>query len=251
MLKIHQSLLGGDIGKSILGVSTFIVFIILISGLVLWFPKSRKQLKARLQLKTQASWKRLNHDLHVVLGFYCTIFLIIFLVTSLPWSFKWANSALYTLTNSKPGLAEKPKSAIGDPEKIQVSYQNLLQIGQQILPEAPYWSLNLQVKKADEPASISAANTVSYHRNGFDQISVDRYTGKVMQVDYHQDTPAGWQIRRYMKPVHTGAIAGIPTKIIACVVCLISASFPITGLILWINRLRKKKSKKKSKLVLN
>ncbi|NGX84494.1 PepSY-associated TM helix domain-containing protein [Aequorivita sp. KMM 9714] len=34
-------------------------------------------------------WKRIIHDLHVTLGFYTAIFLVIMSVTGLFWSFQW------------------------------------------------------------------------------------------------------------------------------------------------------------------
>ncbi|MBB5635096.1 putative iron-regulated membrane protein [Pedobacter cryoconitis] len=240
MLDLHQSLLTGKVGKTILGISTFVVLIILITGMVLWFPKKRKQLKARLKVKTDGSWKRINHDLHVVLGFYCSFFILILLVTSLSWSFKWANTALYTITGSKPGFPEKVKSLSPQGSVKTISYQQALEAGRKQFSKAPYWSISMP-KQADEPITITSASTDALHRNGFDNLSLDQRTGAILQVSLLKDMPGGWQLRRYMKPVHTGAIGGIPTKLMAFFVSLISATFPVTGTILWLNRMRKKK----------
>lgn len=242
MLDLHQTLLAGKTGKTILGISTFMVFTILITGMVLWFPKKRKQLKARLKVKTDGSWKRLNHDLHIVLGFYCTFFILILLLTSLAWSFKWANTALYTLTGSKPGFPEKSKSVSPVAEGQMISYQQALEAGKKQFPKSPYWSIAMP-KETDGTVEVTAANTEVLHRNGFDNLSLDQRTGAILKVVLLTDLPGGWQLRRYMKPVHTGAIGGIPTKLLAFFVSLISASFPITGTILWLNRIRKKKKK--------
>jgi uncharacterized iron-regulated membrane protein len=56
-----------------------------------------------------------------------------------------------------------------------------------------------------------------------------------------EDRSLGAQVRSTFKPVHTGSIGGIPTKIIAFITCLFGVSFPVTGVIMWINRTRKKK----------
>jgi uncharacterized iron-regulated membrane protein len=48
-------------------------------------------------------------------------------------------------------------------------------------------------------------------------------------------------VRSTFKPVHTGSIWGLPSKIVAFVVCLFGVSFPITGTIMWWNRVKKKK----------
>ncbi|WP_437918123.1 PepSY-associated TM helix domain-containing protein [Sphingobacterium sp. LRF_L2] len=244
VLKIHQNLLLDSLGKTLLGISTFVVFFTLLTGMILWWPKNRIILKQRLQVKTSGSWKRINHDLHVVLGFYCSFFLLIFLVTSLPWSFKWANEALYTLTGSKP-----PKSVPLHVEQIasrhMISWEQAFVQACYHLPDAPYWRISMPKKESVEGIQVSSANTKVLHRNGFDQLVLDPYTGNVLQITRHETSPAGWQLRRYMKPVHTGAIGGLSTKLVAFFVCLLSASFPITGIFLWWNRIKKKVKKKK------
>lgn len=244
MLKLHQTLLLNNIGKTILGVSTFIVLVILLSGIILWWPKNINILKNRLKVKTSGSWKRINHDLHVVLGFYCSFFLLVFLVTSLPWSFKWANEALYSMTGSKPPTRERIQLAAWD-GKLRLNVEEMLQMAKSELPDAPYWRLTLPDGKRSDPVQVTSPNTRVLHRNGFDQIAIDPYVGKIVKIDRHELSPGGWQLRRYMKPVHTGSIGGLPTKILAFVVCLISASFPVTGFVLWMNRTRKGKKKKK------
>ncbi|ULQ55075.1 PepSY domain-containing protein [Flavihumibacter rivuli] len=39
------------------------------------------------------------------------------------------------------------------------------------------------------------------------------------------------------------SIYGLPSKLIGLVVCLLGVSFPVTGVILWWNRTRKKRSR--------
>ncbi|HLL45027.1 MAG TPA: PepSY-associated TM helix domain-containing protein, partial [Segetibacter sp.] len=46
------------------------------------------------------------------------------------------------------------------------------------------------------------------------------------------------------KPLHVGSIYGLPSKIIAFLVCFLGVTFPITGTIMWLNRLKKNKRKK-------
>jgi uncharacterized iron-regulated membrane protein len=49
--------------------------------------KTKAIFKQRLNIKFAAGWKRINHDLHIVLGFYTAIFLFIFAFTALAWVF--------------------------------------------------------------------------------------------------------------------------------------------------------------------
>ncbi|WP_442902315.1 PepSY domain-containing protein [Flavihumibacter sp.] len=48
MFALHRWMLGGDIGKIIVGISTIIFLFIMITGIVFWWPKTRAILRQRL-----------------------------------------------------------------------------------------------------------------------------------------------------------------------------------------------------------
>jgi uncharacterized iron-regulated membrane protein len=76
------------------GVSALVFCFLLISGLVLWFPKKLKYLKQALTIKTSAKWARLNYDLHNTLGFYTCLVLFFIAVTGLYITYPWMKNAL-------------------------------------------------------------------------------------------------------------------------------------------------------------
>ena len=49
--------------------------------------------------------------------------------------------------------------------------------------------------------------------------------------------------------MHVGSIFGVTSKIIAFLVCILGVTFPVTGVVMWLNRLKKKKDKKQGTLV--
>ncbi|WP_262885043.1 PepSY-associated TM helix domain-containing protein [Elizabethkingia argenteiflava] len=85
-LKGHRFLwLPYKIGRPIINYTTLIFAITLISGIILWWPKKwtppiRKQ---SLSIKWKSRFKRLNYDLHNVLGFYVLIVLFIISLTGM------------------------------------------------------------------------------------------------------------------------------------------------------------------------
>lgn len=91
MMSLHRWLMDSSRtwGKYTVGITTLLFVFILISGLVWWFPTDRKKLKSRFTIKTKSGLKRLFHDLHVSLGIYVCIFLLISALTGLMWSFEW------------------------------------------------------------------------------------------------------------------------------------------------------------------
>src|SRR5690606_18805637 len=98
VLKGHMRLwLPVEIGEQVVGVSILIFILILISGLVLWVPKKRKNLDQRIKFKWKDStrWKRKNFDLHAIIGFYICSLALILAFTGSVMSYDWIYSAFY------------------------------------------------------------------------------------------------------------------------------------------------------------
>ena len=237
---LHRWLLGGNdsIGKLLVGISTFIFLFILITGIILWWPKTKKILKQRLKIKTDASWKRINHDMHLVFGFYSAIFLFIFAFTGLAWSFQWFNDGIYKVTGSPIKPPAPPKSNyIADVKRISID--KALAAAQTVYPSAEFYNISLP-KDSAEAINITTLGHNAAHESATDAVYVDQYSGAVLGKLAFAERSLGAQVRSTFKPVHTGSLWGTPSKIIAFIACLLGVTFPITGTIMWYNRTRKK-----------
>ncbi len=111
---IHRFMLSkkGGIGNYVMSYSSVFFFFILITGVVLWWPKSNKILKQRLKVKWDGKTKRLVHDLHVIAGFYTSVFLIVIVGSGLIMAFPAINSTLFKLTKSKTESPKPPRSTV-------------------------------------------------------------------------------------------------------------------------------------------
>ena len=238
---LHRWLLGSNtgIGKYIVGFSTLIFLFILVTGIILWWPRTKKILQQRLKIKWSAGWKRINHDLHLVFGFYSAIFLFIFAFTGLAWSFEWFNKSIYTVTNSPIKPPPPPKSTyIATAEKI--SFDQAMVAAKTVYPDAEYYNITMP-KDSAGAVNVTALRKNAVHESATDAAYIDQYSGKVLGKMEFGERSLGAQVRSAFKPVHTGSIWGTPSKIIAFIVCLLGVTFPVTGTIMWINRTRKKK----------
>lgn len=239
MMSLHRWLLKGAVGKMIVGVSTLIFLVILITGIILWWPKTRNILKQRLALKWNAGWKRVNHDLHLVLGFYSALFLFVFAFTGLAWSFEWFNKGIYTVTGSSMQGAKPPVIAFKEDQDL-IGFDAVLATIQPLDPKAVFYSVNAP-KDSTAPYSVNVLRDNAVHESASDNYFVDRYTATVAGTIKWEDRNLGQRVRATFKPVHIASIYGWPSKLIGLIVCLLGTSFPITGMIMWINRTRKKK----------
>ncbi|EAQ43001.1 PepSY domain-containing protein [Polaribacter sp. MED152] len=246
MFRLHRwLLLDTKIGRPIVGTATIIFLILAISGVVLWFPKKLKwkYLKQGLKIKTKAKWKRINYDLHNTLGFYACIFLIIMSITGLCWSFASYRSGLSTLIGAKVFNRSSPKFNLAqNKDGKTISLNEALAITNSKLVYEGDVSLSFPTKK-NNYFSISKTNKENWSPVTSDRLYLSN-SGNVLEVQYFKDKPLNVQFASLIKPIHTGEIFGNFSKIIYFLACLIATSLPVTGTIIWLNKLKKKKKKK-------
>lgn len=102
MFRLHRWLLdsmkpnGGIFwGKMIVGTATLMFVFVLISGIVIWWPRTKKALKNSLKIVAGKGWRRFWYDLHVAGGMYTLAFLLVMALTGLTWSFSWYRIGFY------------------------------------------------------------------------------------------------------------------------------------------------------------
>ena len=95
-------------GKMIVGASTLAFVVILLTGLVIWWPRNRKMLGNRLQIALRKGKNRFWYDLHVAGGFYAMLLLLVMALTGLTWSFEWYRNGTYALF----GAGEAKEAAV-------------------------------------------------------------------------------------------------------------------------------------------
>ncbi len=240
VMDVHRWMLGGATGKLIVGISTLVFLFILITGMVLWWPRNKTILLQRLKIKTDASFKRLNHDFHIALGFYSAIFLFVFAFTGLAWSFEWFNDAIYKVTGTKN--EKPPKLAnLSDSTMANAPFETYLFNLQTQAPKAVYYAIN--APSGNEPVSASFLPHNALHETATTQVNMDSKTGEVLNVRSFQDRNLGQQVRATFKPVHIASIWGPWSKWIGFITCLLGFLFPVSGYIMWYHRAFKKKKK--------
>ncbi|MCW3465074.1 PepSY-associated TM helix domain-containing protein [Chitinophaga nivalis] len=241
IVHLHRYLLAGKTGKAITGVSCIIFICLIISGLILWWPKKWKGLKQRLSIKNSGNRKRFIWDLHAVGGFYIHALILVIALTGLTWSYKWFNNGIFLVMDGKPPAANKAPAnrvmqAAGDG-----FYESLYNKANVALPYNG--RVTLLIPAGDSTAvTVSKENHEAAVPNVVDFLYYEKGTGTLLKAMPYAKQTAGMKVRRMIYPIHTGSIFGWPTKLLAFFSCLFAASLPVTGLLVWLNR-RKKKTK--------
>lgn len=238
---IHWSLLlATPIGQPIVVWSTVIFIILLISGMILWWPKkwNKAGKQKSFKIKWGSTWRRINYDLHNVLGFYFLIISLIIAFTGLYWYFPFAKKSLHFLGTGEYKLppeehkqyvsADSPKNGVESP--MQVAYRKA-------------WNNNPEANRISfvSPADSSGTITGTVYPDGQTyyehfHINYDQYTAELIAKEDYESKNAGEKLLAMNYDIHVGAIGGLPGKIIAFFASLICAILPVTGFIIWWDR---------------
>ena len=282
MFRMHRWLLdsmkqdGGIFwGKMIVGTSTLMFVFVLISGVVVWWPRTRKALKNSLKIVANKGWLRFWYDLHVAGGMYTLVFLLAMALTGLTWSFQWYRTGFYKTfgvevlpsmghgnaaanatakggkSDSKPegregrgersgNRGERSEGEGGRPEgrgaHRHSPYAHWEQVYEQLAQANPGYK---QISVSDGSASVA------FNRFG-NQRATDRYkfnprNGEITETTLYKDLENFGKIRGWIYSVHVGSWGGMLTRILTFIAALIGASLPLTGYYLWIRKKIKRK----------
>ncbi|WP_127124473.1 PepSY-associated TM helix domain-containing protein [Pseudoflavitalea rhizosphaerae] len=236
------------IGKAITGASTLIFLVMVVSGIVLWWPRNKARRKSSFKVKWSASPKRLNYDLHNVFGFYASWVLIFTIITGLYWSYEFTSKATYWAfsggeTKPKPPVLKSVKMPLADS-----SMQPLDKIFNQVtasFPAAKGFQVNIPQTDSAVVLVRAYPDLKTYYQS--DNVYFDQYSAKEIPVNFlgrYADANAGEKAVRMNYDIHVGAIAGLPGRILMFFISLIAASLPVTGFYIWWGKKKKKPAAK-------
>lgn len=284
MFRMHRWLLdsmkqdGGIFwGKMIVGTSTLMFVFVLISGIVVWWPRTRKALKNSLKIVANKGWRRFWYDLHVAGGMYALVFLLAMALTGLTWSFQWYRTGFYKTfgvevqpsmghgnaaanATAKGGKREEsPEGRSGRPgnrgEKPEgrgehsesregrkrSPYTNWQQVYEQLAEANPDYKL---ISVSDGSASVALPRFGN--QRGTDRYKFNPRNGEITETTLYKDLDNSGKIRGWIYSVHVGSWGGMLTRILTFIAALVGASLPLTGYYLWIRRLMKRKIKREA-----
>lgn len=240
-----------DIGQPVVASAVLIFVVLLITGIIMWWPKNLKKghKDKSFKIKWKARFKRLNYDLHNVLGFYVSLVALVIALTGLVWGFKWYAKGLYWVTSGGKKMPEA-KKLTSDTTRI-IAYKTeffedrlFQQMQQDYKDSKGYLQMTFPQNATDVFAVTHNPEDDTYYKREFRRF--DRYTLQELKLTgvfakKFEEAAFADKLSRMNYDIHVGAILGWPGKILAFFASLICASLPITGFLVWWGKRKKKK----------
>lgn len=265
MFRLHRWLLdppadGVKAGKLAVGISTLFFVIALFTGVVIWWPRARKNLPRSLSVSLKDGWKGLWKSLHVAGGMYALLLLLAMSLTGLTWSFEWYRVAFYKAcgveytprrndTSGRSARRNEPREGM---PRGSAEMRGERGGGNENSPEFDRWQQVYDELKADRagaiqitiaPGSATVKTASSGNVRASDRYEFDHRTGDITSLVRYDDSTGSERLRGWIYSIHTGSLGGVFTRILWFLSALLGASLPLTGYYIWIRRLRKNKNR--------
>jgi len=228
--QLHTHLLFRGFGGKVVTSAALVLFVMLLSGLYLWWPLKRLRITWR-----GAAARRSWFDVHNTIGVVSLVVLLALCSTGIAIGFERTSTKLfYEMTGSQPAPRPNPHISTPTANAVQIGPDSAFAIARAALPgAAPF---ETEVPARDEAYMVRARYPEDLTPGGRSQVVIDSYTGRVLFAQGSRTAPAGTRMVIANRAIHTGDIGGIPGKIIVSLASLGLVFQVITGLLMWIRR---------------
>lgn len=234
VLSLHRTLLAGSAGRVAVELATSWGIVLIITGLYLWLPRRQNKFWGvwlpRLRTKSYVVWR----DLHTVGSLYLSIFTFLILLTGLAFSFIVGQS--FFQFNLQTGgipksIFDPPKvAAPADPNAAKISIDEAIAISREHLRGGDHLDVTLPQREWTVYGVTSGDHD---DPSTFAGVYINPYTGEKLDVVDWKQFSIGAKSLLYSYSIHVGSIYGMPTKILAFLVCLGLIFASISGAVMW------------------
>lgn len=244
---LHRFLLlpgnGNGYGRLITGVCAIGLLVLLISGMVLRWPRHVRSIRRWLKPNLAVPGRAFHWSLHSVMGTWVLPIYVITILTGLWWSFDWYKASATWLLSSKPPVAAKaPAAAKGAARSGNAAEAaaapTLDRAWATFLADqgSQYANVYLQVPNGPGPVRLRSLAKDAPHDVARDDFRIDGATGRVIAVERYADKSVGDSILQRVLQIHTGAAFGLVGRILFMIAAALMPLFMVTGIILYVSR---------------
>jgi sulfite reductase (NADPH) flavoprotein alpha-component len=243
--RLHRWLLiPGDAkgwGRQITGVAALGLIVMLISGLVLRWPRRASSVKMWLKPNFGLSGRGLYRSLHAVIGTWVLPVYLVMTLTGLWYSFDWYKDGVVWLLSrphvaaakmqpkqSRPPGRSEPAPPVGFDRAwstLQHEESGGLARAQLTLQAGPGTVMRIRSWPKD--------STLESMR---DEFRIDAVTGQVVSAERYADKTLGEKAIASVLDIHRGAVLGWAGKLAFMIAAAMMPLFAITGVLLYLSR---------------
>jgi uncharacterized iron-regulated membrane protein len=230
--RLHTSLLAGRVGHALVGLSTALLLGLVVTGLPLWWPR-RGKIAQSFRVQWGASWRRLNRDLHTVIGFYSALVLLVLASTGL---LLFGAAQVLAVLDGRSAEVTLPPAPVVAGQSL-ITPEAAIEAAEKALPGTATLGVGV-------PAGKGATYIVykSYPEDhtplGRTRVMIDGHDRKVLDVQSTRTAPLGRRTLILARGLHTGEALGLPGRVLVVLGSAWAGGLFVTGLLMWWSKRR-------------
>jgi len=239
MRKVHQfhkNLLLGPPGSQVMGWGAILLVVLALTGLVLWWPRKIWSLGGA------KATGRVSFDWHNFIGFYSSIFMLIFGVTGIV--IHWEEGAMQLagrLTGQSTTALPVPKVAPAAPGAKPLTAGAAFTAATNAVPGAALVTMQ-GLGGMNAPLRITMRFPEDRTPAGRTNVFLHPTTGEVLLAQTSRNAPAPYRIVKFWnRQLHTGDTFGWLSRIVTAIASAFLPLLTITGPLIWWSRLSRKR----------
>ena len=238
---LHRRLAAGPVGKQLVGASTVLLILMLVSGVYLRWPGRPRAVSAWLKPNLRLRGRALLWNLHAVAGTWLLAAYLLAALTGLWWSY----DGYRNLINGLAGV-EGPMRRPAEPAEVVGPTPSVSQAWSAFRSAAPDATrANLRLPGEDDAIiEVRYQDPRSAHERAWDSLRIDRESGVIVERRLHRDQPAGRRFVAALFPLHSGSWFGTPGRVLMALASLLMPLFAVSGIWLWCLRRGRARPKK-------
>jgi uncharacterized iron-regulated membrane protein len=231
LFELHSSILLGDSGKAALTVAAGLYLVLLLSGLLLWWPR---RWPPSFRIRWRAGALRTSMDLHNVAGALLGVLIAVAVASGayMAWP------ALRAFVSSAGGQSPvvPPKLAPAPAAQAPAPLDALVQRAQALFPDAMVGYVIDPPGSAPQPVRVRLKLPDDPHPNGLTSVWLHPASGQVLKVVRWSELDRGSKAVSVVYPLHTGELGGPLHEVVVGISGLALSTLGVTGLLLWWKR---------------
>lgn len=231
LFKLHSSLMLKDTGKAILAWIALAYLVLLISGLVLWWPK---RWPPSLRIELRKGLLRGLFDMHRIGGAVLGLVIAVSVATGAYMAWRPLGQLITTIAGDK--VVKPPKmQAIATPAITPPTLDDMVARAQAHFPNEPIGYIQIPAKP-DQPVRVRMRLHDDPHPNGRTAIYIHPQSGGILAVHRWDELDVGARMNSVIYPLHTGELGGPLLEAVVFLSGLGLGMLGITGIWLWWRR---------------
>lgn len=235
---LHVYLLLGKPGLVPNGIGGALLFLLCVSGLVVWWP-GIKNWRFGFRYAAQAGWRRQNYDLHKLTGIASFLVLAVIALSGVYYCFPNESRAFIGWASGHPMLVDPILTGRPKPKQL-ANLNDVYAEAERALPGGRVWALSIP-QRPDSPFTYRKIYPGDWHRAGDHWVFLDAESGKLIQRENTSDFPWGTRLIKSMAPLHFGTWGGHPSRVLYIAMGFGAALLAVSGYLMYWNRVLSKR----------